>query len=74
MVRMTDDQARRRILNVKKTRKKNVYEVVAPVQFKIGELIGLDDIAKVHAPCLFDESATEEEEQEEENKGLEDGK
>jgi hypothetical protein len=61
IVRLSDDQSRRRALNIKKTNKKGLYDIMQPVQFKVGEIIGLGKPSKANAQSLVDIEAEEKE-------------
>ena len=53
-LKLSSDQAKRRTHCLTKTRKKggNIYKVVGTVTFKRGEVIGLENVSKIHAPLL----------------------
>ena len=49
---LSKEQAEKRSNAVKKARKNGMYEVIAPVYFKVGEIIGFDELSKVNAISL----------------------
>ena len=51
-VELTAEQARRRAAAVKATKKPGEYEVMLPVYFKVGEIIGLDAPSKTNGMNL----------------------
>lgn len=58
-IRLDDDQARRRPAMIKEARPKGTYEILKPVQFKVGEVIGLPKIDKSLLSMLTEIKAKE---------------
>jgi len=52
LIRLSDSQARPRQHALNKTDRRDIYTVRDTLTFKIGEVIGLDSVSKVHAPFL----------------------
>ena len=52
LIRLSDIQAKQRQHALDKTGRKDIYTVRDTLTFKVGEVIGLDSVSKVHAPYL----------------------
>ena len=52
MIRLSDKQVKRRRFFLKPTARKGIFEPLDTLTFKVGEVIGLDNVSKVHAPYL----------------------
>lgn len=52
LIGLSDDQAAKRADRLEPQKRKGVYSIVQPVQFKVGEVVGFHKLPKVFAPSL----------------------